>query len=202
MPSFDGDNPRCGRPSKIAASNRARLIGPPDENTSFTVSRTVSINYDQFIIPTGVPESSEAEVREYVQRASIREELLCNPILVTSYMEVYDGKLRLAAARRLNYPLAYVVDETLSVGHIVAECGDSPGWGLDQYCVYYAEQGRPEYVRVLIFATTYDISIGSAASLLQGGMHTCTEEAAMEFELGYFKVTHEAHALGVVTRRW
>lgn len=194
--NLNGEKRERGRPSKIAAAARARLLGPPDEIISISLMQ--STNYDEFIIPTGVFEHSEEEVRQFAERVSMRNELLWNPIRVTPYMEVYDGKLRLAAARYLNCPLAYVIDETLSVGHIIADRGEPRGWAFDQYCVYYAEQGRPEYLKVLAFAKTHDIPLGSAASLLQGGGITGTEAALNEFKFGRFQVTHEAHARQVV----
>ena len=188
-----------GRPSKIGASARARLLGPPSRLVEISVM--ITTNYDSFIIPTGVFEPTEEEVRKLADRIEMRNELLWNPIRVTPYMEVYDGKLRLAAARLLGLEIAYMVDATLSVGHIIADRGEPRGWEFDQYCAYYAEQGRPDYLKVLTFAASHEIPVGSAASLLQGGGIAGTEEALKEFKFGRFKVTHEAHALQVVAVR-
>lgn len=188
-----------GRPSKIFSAARARLLGPPDRALPITLVQTR--NYDQFIIPIGVVEPLPAEVEAFVQRLDFRNELTWNPLRVTPYLEVYDGKLRLAAARLLGYPVTYLVDENLSVGDIVADRGEPRGWELDQYCLYYAEQGRPQYQRLLEFADRYDFPLGAAASLLGGGGAKPTKEALWDFKRGKFRITHATHAARVVAIR-
>jgi hypothetical protein len=190
-----------GRPSKIAVASRARLLGPEDELVE--VSLIKSRNYDQFIIPTGLALPTEAEVQRMMDLISLRNGLAWNPMRVTPYLEVYDGKIRLEAARRLNLELTYLVDEQLTVGDIIQDRGDARGWEFDQYCLYYAEQGRGEYKRLLDFAKENDLPLGAAASLLAGGKAEApkTEVVLTDFKRGRFRVTSEAHAKQVVAIR-
>lgn len=193
------DKRERGRPSKISAAARARLFGIPDELVPVSLMKTT--NYDQFIIPTGVAEPLPAEVERFAERLDLHNNLQWNPIRVTPYLEVYDGKLRLAAARLRGFALAYVVDETLSVGDIVADRGEPRGWEFDQYCLYYAEQGRPVYARLLAFSKEHNLPLGSAISLLSGGGTQLTEAVLHGFKRGQFRITHEAHARAVVSVR-
>lgn len=189
----------AGRPSKISVASRARLLGPADTALPVTVFQTT--NYDQFIIPTGVAEPTEAEVAVMRHRLSQRDMLALSPIIVTPYLEVYEGKKRLAAARAENKPLSYVIDPNLSVGDIIADRGEPRGWEFDQYCLYYAEQGRKEYAKLIDFAAAHQLPLGAAASLLNGGSSQDTTQIMADFKRGLFKITNEAHALKVIELR-
>ena len=199
MPSLNDDKRERGRPTKIAAAARARLLGPADEVLRVSVVKTR--NYDQFIIPTGVAEPLPAEVKQFAGRLDLRNDLLWHPIRVTPYLEVYDGKLRLAAARLRGLALAYVVDESLSVGDIVTDRGEPRGWEFEQYCFYYAEQGRPVYTELFAFSKDHQLPLGSAISLLSGGGTQPTEELLHGFKRGHFRITHAAHAQAVIAVR-
>jgi hypothetical protein len=188
-----------GRPSKIFSANRARLLGPADRDLPITLVETT--NYDQFIIPTGVAEPTSREVEAFAQRLDMRNELPWHPIRVTPYLEVYDGKLRLAAAKLRGYVLTYLVDELLTLGDIIADRGEPRGWEFDQYCLYYAEQGRPQYQRLLDFSVNNDFPLGAAASLLSGGGTKPTKQAMGDFKRGKFRITHASHAARVVAVR-
>jgi hypothetical protein len=188
-----------GRPSKIAVASRARLLGPQDEPLPVTIVKTR--NYDEFIIPTGVPEPTEEEVTLLMDRIDYCNELQWNPIRVTPYLEVYDGKKRLEAARRLGLELCYVVDERLSVGDIILYRGDPRGWEYDQYCLYYAEQGRSQYEELLAFAKEHQLPLGSAMSLLNWGGTQAKEEVALDFKCGRFRITSREHAMQVISLR-
>lgn len=190
-----------GRPSKIAVASRARLVGPVDELVEVSLIKTS--NYDQFIIPTGVTLPTEAEIQRMMDLISLRNGLAWNPIRVTPYLEIYDGKVRLEAARRLKLELTYLIDEKLCVGDIIQDRGDARGWEFDQYCLYYAEQGRGEYKRLLLFAKENELPLGAAASLLSGGKAEAlkTDAVLTAFKRGDFRVTSEAHAKQVVSIR-
>ncbi len=198
-PTQVGEKRGAGRPSKISVSNRARLLGPSDAALPITLYQTT--NYDQFIIPTGVAEPTEGEVDVMRHRIATRDLLALNPIIVTPYLEVYEGKKRLAAARADGKPLAYVIDENLSVGDIIADRGEPRGWEFDQYCIYYAEQGRREYAKLVAFATEHQLPLGAAASLLKGGSSQDTTQILADFKRGLFTITNEAHALKVIELR-
>lgn len=190
-----------GRPSRIAVANRARLFGPEDD--VLAVSLVETTNYDQFIIPAGVEFPTESRIQSLAELITHRNELRWNPIRVTPYLEVFDGKRRLEAARLLQVPLTYLVDETLSVGDIVMERGEARGWEFDQYCLYYAEQGRSDYRRLLAFSDQHGLPKGAAASLLTGGKAEAsnTQDVLLAFKRGQFRVTDEAHAKQVVAIR-
>lgn len=198
-PTPVGEKRSAGRPSKISVSNRARLFGPSDVALPVTVFQ--STNYDQFIIPTGVAEPSEAEVNVMRHRIATRNLLNLNPIIVTPYLEIYEGKKRLAAARAEGLSLSYVIDETLSVGDIIADRGEPRGWEFDQYCLYYAEQGRKQYAKLIEFAAEHQLPLGAAASLLKGGSSQDTSQILTDFKRGLFTISNEAHALKVIELR-
>jgi hypothetical protein len=188
---------RTGRPGRYDHNFQARLMGPVDVEKPTLVFE--STNYDQFIIPAFVAEPTEEEVDRMVYRLQQRDMLAQNPITVTPYLEVYDGKVRLAAAKRLQLPVYYLVDPTLSVYEIVTDRGQARGWEYDQYAEYYAQQGRTDYRELWAFSREHKLPLSAAASLLSGGgTQKPNKEKILDFKRGLFRVTNRQHADNVV----
>lgn len=196
--SDDGPRGR-GRPSKAADSAHARLIGPPCEQLSIPHLKTR--NLEIFIIPTGVCQPLTEDVIRFADRIKFSDDLLWHPIRVTPNMEVYDGKLRLAAAKLLGCEISYFIDVNLTVGHIIRDRGQPRGWSLTEYCKYYSKQGRPYYQHLLEFGQTHALPLTAAAGLLHANGLLPIDKVILEFQNGQLQINDEQHALQIIALR-
>lgn len=87
-----------------------------------------------------------------------------NPIIVNKDFEVINGQHRLLAAKELNLPIYYVVEDL--------ECSAIPllniskSWSSLDYLNYYAKQGYDNYILLQRFMQKYELKINTVFALL------------------------------------
>lgn len=108
---------------------------------------------------------------------------------------VVDGQHRLAVARHLGLPVAYVEEDTEFVTAEVNETMKT--WGLIDYVQTWAGKGNQDMIEAQRFAAEHGISIGKACSILAGTVSTSNVEAAIKG--GTFRVKDREWAAVVAT---
>lgn len=90
---------------------------------------------------------------------------LC-PILVNKDMEVIDGQHRLLAAKKLNIPIWYRIEETLTQNDLI-HLNLSRAWSVDDYVNFYCKQGKEEYIKLKGFKDTSGLSYTCLVSTIK-----------------------------------
>src|SRR5687767_13196050 len=78
-----------------------------------------------------------------------------NPVLVNDRFEVIDGQHRIAAAKKLNIPVYYIVHKKLGLKDIQGLNSGTKPWGPMDYAKCYAELGKISYQIYVDIAEDY-----------------------------------------------
>lgn len=84
-----------------------------------------------------------------------------NPIIVTENLEVIDGQHRLHAAKALNVPIFYVIDNNFNPEKLVKLNNTQKAWNLIDYLNFYVNQGKENYIQFKYLITKYKLAIFS-----------------------------------------
>ena len=140
----------------------------------------ITQDYDQFVYLKGNRPISQAKVRRIRKNMILHGNLLeMYPIVVSSIrkgkhrgkLEIHDGQHRFEAARMLNEPVAYILDEKerLTLATLRATAGTQTGWALRDFLHSYCELGEAEYLRVKEYFDHYPMPVAVGLQLLAGG---------------------------------
>lgn len=123
--------------------------------------------------------------------ASISESnnLHLKPIIVTEDLEVIDGQHRLEAAKILELPIFYVVDENYNPKNLIDLNNLQRGWAPDDYINYWITQGNEEYSKLRDFMK----DIGFKTRIVMHWLSKDSSRAMVAFKRGAFKfqISHE-----------
>lgn len=102
-----------------------------------------------------------------IMRSLRRKNLLKNrPILVDKDLNVIDGQHRLEAAKRLNMPVWYEVQEDITPEDIILLNDNQRLWDNNAYLNFYVEKGNEHYIRLKSFILENGISLSTAFAVL------------------------------------
>lgn len=114
-----------------------------------------------------------------------------NPIIVNSEMEIVDGQHRLEAARDLQVPIYYVVDNDVNKKHIAGLNSNQKNWSLLDYVNYYAVEKVPEFLVLAEFICRF--SFCPVSTILQLMSHSGTRSNE-DFKAGVIDISNRAEA--------
>jgi len=109
--------------------------------------------------------------------------LYLRPIIVNKNMEIMDGQHRLEAARILELPIFYQVNEEIETEDIVLLNDNQRGWKLDDYTNFYANQNNIEYIKLQEYSKQNKLPIQFIVKILANSHG----KAFMRFRRGEFK---------------
>lgn len=124
-------------------------------------------NYDLFKFHENNRKISAANLSNIKRSIGINNLLEFRPIFVNKYMEIIDGQHRFLAAKELEVPIFYQVNEEATEEDIVLLNANQKRWLCDDYVNYYASKGHEGYVQILKFSQQNHINIGSAIRALR-----------------------------------
>lgn len=93
---------------------------------------------------------------------------LC-PIILDKNMCILDGQHRFEAAKNLNVPIYYKIDQKATEKIIPILNSNSKKWTIEDFINYYASKGYQEFQNLIDLSKKYDLSIISITSLLGRG---------------------------------
>lgn len=85
-------------------------------------------------------------------------DLNLHPIIVNSEMEIIDGQHRYLAAKKLNLPVYYIVDENYTPGKMIIFNSTQRGWKLSDYLNYWCHHGKEDYIKFREFSKDMGLS--------------------------------------------
>src|SRR5208283_2271794 len=95
-------------------------------------------DYDNFKLKEDNRSINPNHVKKLIESINQHNDLHLHPIIVTPEMEVIDGQHRLMAARKLEIPIYYLVDENYDPLKIVLFNNSRFNWKGDHYLNYYS----------------------------------------------------------------
>lgn len=132
-------------------------------------------NYDQFKMITSNREVDEKHVKRLCASIEANNLLHLNPIVVNKAMEIIDGQHRLEAARRLGFPIYFIIGD-VNKKDISALNRISKKWNMMDYINFYTIEGRENFKRLSKFLNKYPkIKVSSAVFLLTSEANRRTE---------------------------
>lgn len=93
------------------------------------------------------------------------------PITVTPDLKIIDGQHRFIACKESGIPIKYVVVHTPKVENMLIDLNNTQRkWNVQDYVVFYAEQGNPHYVRLLKLSKKYNLSMSCVCTIAQNSV--------------------------------
>jgi ParB-like nuclease domain len=149
-------------------------------------------NYDQFKSILSNREVDFKHVKKLAIAIQDKNLLHLNPITVNKNMEVVDGQHRLEAARQLNIPIYYIVDDTIDRKDISTLNSHKKNWQLPDYLNFWTIEGKEDYKAVSHFLNTYPkFPTTTALQLLAG----TTTNVLVDFREGIYTVENHEQAV-------
>lgn len=116
------------------------------------------------------------------------------PILVNQEMFIVDGQHRLAACKKLNLPVYYVVVPKITLLQIAQLNAAATRWKASDFFNCFIETGNKDYEVLQLFQTKYGLSVSVATALLMNGSLNGGGGLSQTFKEGRFKVVHQGKA--------
>ncbi len=140
-------------------------------------------NYEMFKFRTdnrdgGVKRSHVEHIKELIKANNL---LHLRPIVVDKNMDVYDGQHRLVAARELQVPIYYTIEERLVPKDII-HMNTNKQWRLGDFMNFYVSNHYPEYIKFDKFIKKEGLQLRVAFALLKGR----TDDSRKDFQQGNF----------------
>jgi hypothetical protein len=147
----------------------------------------------------------EEHVLDLMQKITEKNLLHANPLIVSlgtrDLFEITDGQHRLEAARRLEVPVYFIIDNDLTIDDVPTINSFRRKWTPEDYVHHFVKEGRKDYKVLKEFAERTEISINTAIGLLSGKSSNLNTFITKQFHMGQFKVESLEHA-EKVARLW
>ncbi len=142
-----------------------------EENTN-TKLQTVQTTNDwaRFKIMHGNRQLHEGNVQAIMNQISAHGQR--QPIVINERNEVIDGQHRLAACKRLNTPVKFIVDVGATIDHVISTNIVGKKWTLLDYINRYVSEGSKDYLQLQQFimkAKEHGIGASCALQLVRDG---------------------------------
>lgn len=125
-------------------------------------------DYLKFSEHTSNREVDLKHVNKLVKAISKKNLLHLNPIVVDDQLKVIDGQHRLAAAKELQVPIFYVVDQEITKSDIASLNSNKKNWSPMDYINYWTIEKAPGFDVLSSFLSRYPFLNPSAALRLLG----------------------------------
>lgn len=121
-------------------------------------------NYDMFKTLEGNRETNKVHIGKLIN--SMEEIYLVSPIIVNSRMEIIDGQHRYEAAKAIDLPIRYIIDQNAGLRAVQLLNSRSKDWGFDDYLNSYVKLGYNEYIIYKEFKDKHNLSHSICRALL------------------------------------
>lgn len=122
-------------------------------------------DYDMFVFRVDNRDHiSELHVQKIVESIKVKNMLEMRPVIVNKKMEVIDGQHRILAAKQLDLPIYYEIDNDADGEEVIAY-NISKAWTTKDYLNYYAKHNYPEYIKLAKFCKEQNLNLQSAMAI-------------------------------------
>lgn len=81
---------------------------------------------------------------------------LRDPIKVNEKFEIIDGQHRFEAAKKLNHPIQFIINEGYNLKDVQIQNINNKNWSKKDYLHSFCDMGYPEYIKFREFTKKYD----------------------------------------------
>lgn len=110
-----------------------------------------TVDYDQFQTVVSNREVDERHVVKLMSAIRSKNLLHINPIVCNKDMQLIDGQHRLEAAKRLNLPIHYVVDNEVTKSDIAMINSNAKNWSIMDYINYWTIEKKRGFDKLSAF---------------------------------------------------
>lgn len=125
-----------------------------------------TLDHDLFKIVVSNREVDERHVNKLMKAIKIKDLLHINPILCNSSYEVIDGQHRLEAAKRLNVPVYFILDNEISKKDIATINSNQKNWSTVDYINYWSVEKAPGFDKLSSFLSQHPLIPASTALMM------------------------------------
>jgi hypothetical protein len=111
-------------------------------------------------------ELTEGNVLKIMRSLQVKNLLEYRPILVDAKMRIIDGQHRLEAAKRLDIPVYYQMQEELIPSDIIQFNDKSKPWAREDYLNFWCTEGNVQYIKLKNFMDKNKISLSTSLAVL------------------------------------
>lgn len=119
-------------------------------------------DYSMFKMLEDNREIKDARVAKMLMLIQDCNDLHLHPIIVNKNMEVVDGQTRLAAAKLLEVPIYYMVDEDYNSRKMISINMSQDRWSKEDFLKYWLVHGSDEYIKLKNFMDESGFSLNVA----------------------------------------
>lgn len=158
-------------------------------------------NYDQFVFHSKNRHVNKAHVSALVSSIAENDLLFAVPILVNENYEVIDGQHRLTAAKELDRPIFYIIQQGLTIEDAIDLNINTKNWGYGDYQDHWIAQGNEHYAYYKKFRERYGTGYTQTLHLLHYGSAGHQNGSKEIFNRGDMKVKYreKAEFIGRIT---
>lgn len=127
-------------------------------------------DYDQFIFKDENRKIKNDHLKDIIESIKTCNLLHMRPITVNENLEIMDGQHRFIAARTLNLPIFYKIEEGIESNQMLI-LNLSKSWNNGDYLNYYIQKGNQEYVKLQEFIKSQQLKLNVALNLVMGNSH-------------------------------
>lgn len=124
--------------------------------------------------------------------------LRSKPIVVDKEFNIIDGQHRFEAAKRLDMPIAYIIDEEINVNDMETLNTNLLTWGLHDYLNFHVKQNNIEYQLLSDFMDSNKLKLNIALQLLHGCRNP---DFFKKFKDGKYKYPSEAEEMEAMVKK-
>lgn len=112
-----------------------------------------------------VDEKSIDRLAEAIQKKNL---LKSHPVVVDKEFYIIDGQHRIEACKKLQIPVTFIVDETITPEDMITLNTNSKSWNMDNFLNFYVSKGKQDYILLDQFIHREKFPINIALRLLNG----------------------------------
>ncbi len=129
-----------------------------------------TMDYDIFKKHEANRTTDKNNLKKLVTSLSKRNLLALRPILVNKEMEIIDGQHRLLAAKSLQIPIFYQIQDDSETNDIITLNANQRRWIMTDYLNYFVHQNLEEYIKIDNYMKKNKLSLNTCLTLFnQGG---------------------------------
>jgi hypothetical protein len=145
-------------------------------------------DYDKFKFIEENRKIDPNHVKRIQRMMEVDDDLHLHPIIVNSQMEISDGQHRFLAAKEMERPIFYVVDDSYDSRKLIAINTCQKKWEFADYLKYWCDQGYEEYIKLNEFCKKVNLGLRAVFSWTSHGTGNIQDKATTsDFKHGLYR---------------
>lgn len=132
--------------------------------------------------------TTEPHIQKFVDDPSFPKKFPFSPIVVDKEYNIIDGQHRFQAAKKMNIPIYFIVDDTACLKDISTRNSQVKKWSGRDFVAFYAKIGKKPYILIKELMEKYGVRLSQLRSSIgkivgQSHMRECFMNGNLDFDL-------------------